>query len=69
MWKMCVGSRRATTYQRDSNLQLLFEPLANLSVIELKVLRDALCDFYYDVEVNCIIGLFEEMYDKPPIAR
>ena len=69
MCKMCVGSRRATTYQSDSNLQSLFEPLANLIVIELKVLRDALCDSYYDVEVNCIIALFEEMRDRPPIAR
>ena len=47
MWatNMCniwVDSRRATTYQSDSNLRLLFESLAQLSYIELKVLQDAL---------------------------
>ena len=54
--RMWVGSRRATIYQHDSNLLLLFKPLALLSVTKLKVTRDAICDFYYDVEVNCKIG-------------
>ena len=47
-----------------SNLLLLYMPLAPLSVIELMIVRDALCDFYYDVEVNykffnffCIISI------------
>ena len=38
--------------------KLLFEPLAQLTAIELKVLKDALCDSCYDVEVNYKIGLF-----------
>ena len=61
---MWVGARRTATYQSDSNLQLLFEPLAQLSVIELKVLQDALCDSYYNVEMNCIIGFLEEMQES-----
>jgi hypothetical protein len=31
------------------------KPLAQLSVIELARLRDALYDSYYDVEANCTI--------------
>ena len=40
---------------------LISKPLVQLSVIELKVVQDALCDSYYDVEVNCKIGLLKEM--------
>ena len=44
MWatNMCttwVGSRRAATYQSNLNLRLLSKPLAQLSVIELKVFQ------------------------------
>jgi hypothetical protein len=70
MCKTWVGSRRVTSYQIDLNLWLLSKPLAQFNVIELKVLWDALCDSYYDVEVNCKIGLFEGVHEyKPVIAR
>jgi hypothetical protein len=44
-----------------SNLWLLSEPLLQLSVIEFKVLSDALCVSYYIVEVNYNFYLFEEI--------
>ena len=62
--------KKGAVYQSNSNLQLLFEPLAQLSVTVLKVLWDALCDSYYDMEVNYKIFLFKEMQEyKPPTAH
>ena len=48
--------------------RLLFEPLVQMSVIELKILQDALCDPYYDVEANWIMVLFEEMQEYKPLV-
>ena len=34
----------------------------------MKVLWDALCNSYYEVEANCKIALFEEMQEYKPLA-
>ena len=62
MCKTWVGSRKTVAYQGRSNSRLLSEQLAPLSVIELKVLRDALCDFYHDVKVNYKFVLSMELH-------
>jgi hypothetical protein len=61
MCRMWVGTKRVIANQINSNLRLLSEPLAQLSVIELKALRDTLCDSFYDVEVHCIIVMSKEL--------
>ena len=45
------------------NPHLLTEPLAHFSVIELKILRDVMCDSYNEVEVNYKIVFSKEMQD------
>jgi hypothetical protein len=62
MCKMWIGLRRVIVYQSASILQLLSEPFAQLSVIELKVLQVALCDSYYDMEVNYKIEVCNSNY-------
>ena len=61
--KKCRSSKRF-------KFAVVVEPLAQLNVIEFKVLHDSMCDFYYDVEMNCKLGSFDETQEyKPPIAR
>ena len=65
-----VISRKTVAYQSHSNLRLLFEQLAPLNVIELKVFRNSMCGFYYDVKVNYKFVLSMEMHEyKPPTAH
>lgn len=63
--------KKRCRYQGDSNLQLFSKPLAKSSVIELKVLKDAICDFYYDMEVNYKIVYYpeEKQEDEPLVAH
>ena len=52
------------------DLWSLSKQVPQLSVIKLKILRDALSASYYEVEVNCIITLYEEIQDhKPTISH
>ena len=50
--------KKSRRLSKASSLQLL--PITHLSVIELKVLKDALCDSHYDVDVSHIIVFSKE---------